>query len=177
MIENKIQLKPSQVIELLSAAIQDSEAVFVAGSQGIGKSECAIQAGHQTNHDILISLPPVEDPTAAGGCPWPVPESGKVKMLPYGRLAEAIECKRPTLWILDDLPHAPPAVQVSYMGLLWQPAGVPRQINGHLLPDHLKIIACGNLRKAGYGTHGMLEPVKGRFTLVEMRPDLNDFSN
>jgi hypothetical protein len=169
---DKLQLKPSDTIALLAAAIEDGEPVFVAGSKGIGKSDCIAEAAKQTGHDLLMSYPAVEDPTAASGVPWPRPEADEVKMLPYGELAAAMRCVKPTVWGWDDLPHAAPAVQASRMQLL-----LARAINGFKLPDHVKIVAAGNLRKAGYGTHGMLEPVKGRFTLIEMVPDLDDFCN
>lgn len=170
----KLQLKPSSVIELLAAAITDNppEPVFIGGTKGIGKSDCCAQVAKATGHDLMLSFPTVQDPSAYSGVPWPQADSEQVKMLPYGQLAKALKATKPTLWVMEDLPHSAPAVQASNMQLF-----LAREIEGYRLPDCVKILATGNLRQAGYGTHGMLEPVKGRFTLVEMIPDLDDFAN
>lgn len=169
---DKITLKPSDTITLLRAAIKTQRRVFVGGPKGIGKSMCIEQAATAEGNDLIISQPSAQDPTAPSGIPWPDMASGKVKMLPYGQLGAVLEAVKPTTWLWEDFTHAAPATQIGYFSL-----ALTGECDGHKLPDCVTIVMAGNLRKAGYGTHGILEPMKGRVTLVEMVPNLDDFCN
>jgi hypothetical protein len=52
-----------------------------------------------------------------------------------------------------------------------------REVNGYRLPDHVAICAATNRRTDKAGVSGILEPVKGRFTMLHMKSDLDDFCN
>jgi hypothetical protein len=76
-----------------------------------------------------------------------------------------------TVWFLDDLGQAPPAVQASFMQLL-----LARRVNGHKLPDCVTFVAATNRRTDRAGVTGILEPVKSRFAaIVELDADLNEW--
>lgn len=164
-------MKPSQLRTLLAAAIANRVPVLITGAPGGAKTSVVEQATADANADMILSHPAVEDPTDAKGLPWIAKEKDRATFLPFGQLARAIEAKRDTVWFLDDLGQAPPAVQASYMQLL-----LARQVNGHKLPDCVTFVAATNRRTDRAGVSGILEPVKSRFgAIVELSVDLDEW--
>src|SRR5690606_26802195 len=107
--------------------------------------------------------------TDVKGLPWIV--DGSAHFLPFGELDRALHADKLTVWFLDDLGQASPAVQASYMQLL-----LARRVNGHVLSDHVTFIAATNRRTDRAGVSGILEPVKSRFTtIVELGAHLDDW--
>lgn len=164
-------LKPRQLIDLLAVSFKINNPVLITGAPGIGKSDLVAAAAKQAGADVIISHPVVSDPTDAKGLPWPSKDGDHATFLPFGELAQAIRATKPTVWFLDDLGQAPPAVQASYMQLL-----LARRVNGHALPDCVTFVAATNRRSDRAGVSGILEPVKSRFgTIVELEPNLQDW--
>jgi MoxR-like ATPase len=166
-------LGPSELLSLLSRTIPARLPILITGSPGVSKSDIVAQAAQAAGADLIISHPAVADPTDAKGLPWAVPgPDGSIDhatFLPFGDLAMACRAEKPTVWFLDDLGQAPPAVQASYMQLL-----LARRVNGHRLPEHVVFIAATNRRTDRAGVQGILEPVKSRFAaIVELRPKLD----
>jgi len=64
-----------------------------------------------------------------------------------------------TIFFIDDLGQAPPAVQAAIMQLL-----LAREINGHKISDNVVFIAATNRKEDMAGVNSVLEPVKSRFT-------------
>jgi len=163
-------MKPSELQSFLTEAIPARLPVLVTGAPGIGKSDIVAQAARDAGADLILSHPAVADPTDAKGLPWVV--DGRATFLPFGELRRALDATRPTVWFLDDLGQASPAVQASYMQLL-----LARRVNGHVLSDHVTFIAATNRRTDRAGVSGVLEPVKSRFgSIVELVPDVTDWS-
>lgn len=164
-------MSPSQLLDMLTAAIPARLSVLITGAPGIGKSDIVAQAAAQAGASLLISHPAVADPTDAKGLPWVSADHVSATFLPFGDLATAIHATTPTVWFLDDLGQAPPAVQASYMQLL-----LARKVNEHALPDCVTFVAATNRRTDRAGVSGILEPVKSRFaTIVELTPTLDDW--
>lgn len=162
-------MKPSELLSFLSAAFRDRLSVLITGAPGIGKSDIVAQAARDAEADLILSHPAVADPTDAKGLPWVV--DGHATFLPFGELERAIDAKGPTVWFLDDLGQASPAVQASYMQLL-----LARRVNGHKLSKHVTFVAATNRRTDRAGVSGVLEPVKSRFgSIVELTPDLDEW--
>lgn len=165
-------MRPRDLATFLSAAIRNRLAILITGAPGIGKSDIVAQAAADAGADLLLSHPAVADPTDAKGLPWPVAGADEATFLPFGELARAVKATRPTVWFLDDLGQAPPAVQASYMQLL-----LARRVNGHALPDFVSFVAATNRRTDRAGVAGILEPVKSRFaSIVELVPHVDDWS-
>lgn len=166
-------LKPSELKTLIVAAIKSLMPVLVTGAPGIGKSDIVAQAAEDAGADLILSHPAVADPTDAKGLPWVV-KDGKdthATFLPFGELRRALSATKRTVWFLDDLGQASPAVQASYMQLL-----LARRVNGHRLSDEVTFIAATNRRTDRAAVSGILEPVKSRFgTIVELQPDVDDW--
>jgi hypothetical protein len=107
------------------------------------------------------------------GLPWPKAGQDEATFLPFGELARALKATSPTVWFLDDLGQATPAVQASFMQLI-----LARRVNGHVLPDCVTFIAATNRRTDRAGVSGILEPVKSRFaSIVELAPDVDSWCN
>lgn len=90
--------------------------------------------------------------------------------LPFGDLRAAMDAKTTTIWFLDDFGQANPSVQSAFMQLLQS-----REIDGHKLPDCVLFVAATNRRQDKANVQGVLEPVKGRFAIVELNPSVEDW--
>jgi hypothetical protein len=166
-----MSITPKQLQELLTAMIPARLPLLITGAPGVGKSDIIAQATAQAGADLLISHPAVADPTDAKGLPWPKANGTEATFLPFGELAQAIHAVKPTVWLLDDLGQATPAVQASFMQLI-----LARRVNGHALPDTVTFVAATNRRTDRAGVAGILEPVKSRFAaIVELEPTIDDW--
>jgi hypothetical protein len=167
-----MKINPSQLGQLLSAYIPKGLPVLITGSPGIGKSDIVAQAAHDARHELLISHPVVEDPTDSKGLPFPSRDGSAAKFLPFGDLQRAMNAVAPTVWFLDDLGQASPAVQAAKMQLL-----LARRIGEHELPPHVTFVAATNRRSDNAGVMGILDPVISRFaTVVELEPTIVDWT-
>lgn len=165
-------MTPTQLRQLLLKTIPAGEPVLVTGAPGIGKSQIVEQAAAECGADYILSHPSVSDPTDVKGLPWISAKKDHATFLPFGELARALDATEMTVWMLDDLGQATPAVQASYMQLL-----LARRVNGHVLPDCVSFVAATNRRTDRAGVSGILEPVKSRFaTIVELTADVDDWS-
>lgn len=164
-------MRASDLKTILKASIRNGRPVLITGAPGIGKSDVVKQACGETDSDLILSHPVVADPTDAKGLPWISKDQESAQFLPFGDLHQAITATKQTVWFLDDLGQASPAVQASYMQLL-----LARRVNNHVLPDCVTFIAATNRRTDRAGVTGILEPVKSRFpTIVELTPHLDDW--
>lgn len=162
-------MKPSELLTFLAHAFTARLPILITGAPGIGKSDIVAQATAQAGADLILSHPAVADPTDAKGLPWVV--DGHATFLPFGELERALRANGPTVWFLDDLGQASPAVQASFMQLL-----LARRVNGHVLSEHVTFVAATNRRTDRAGVTGILEPVKSRFgSIVELTPDLDEW--
>lgn len=167
-----MQMRAKELATFLAAAIDARAPVLITGEPGIGKSDVVAQAAETAGADLILSHPAVSDPTDAKGLPWVSGDGDSATFLPFGELAQAMRATRPTVWFLDDLGQAPPAVQASYMQLL-----LARRVNGHALPDCVTFLAATNRRTDRAGVTGILEPVKSRFAaIVELVAHIDDWS-
>lgn len=164
-------MTPSQLTAFLAQAIAARLPALIVGPPGVGKSDLVALAAQMSGYRLILSHPAVSDPTDAKGLPWVAKGAETATFLPFGELAEAIHATQPTVWFLDDLGQAPPAVQASFMQLL-----LARRVNGHALPECVTFVAATNRRTDRAGVSGILEPVKSRFAaIVELEPDLDEW--
>lgn len=166
-----INLRPQAASSLISHYLAARIPVLLTGAPGVGKSSIVETAAQVAGYDVILSHPVVSDPTDAKGLPWPGKDGESATFLPFGDLAKAISATKPTVWFLDDLGQASPAVQASYMQLL-----LARQVNGHKLPDCVTFIAATNRRNDRAGVTGILAPVLSRFgAVIGIEPTIDDW--
>lgn len=158
---------------LLRTCLKGKLPVLLQGPPGVGKSDLVSSVCEQQGFDLIISHPVVAEPVDAKGLPFPDKKGETAKFLPYGELAQALRATRPTVWFLDDLGQASPAVQASFMQLL-----LARRIGEHKLSDFVTFVAATNRKKDRAGVSGILEPVKSRFTtIIELEATLEPWMN
>jgi hypothetical protein len=168
---SNLQLSAIELVELLAAHLIRRMPVLVTGAPGVGKTDVAHQAASRTGFaDVVVTHPAVEDPTDIKGLPT-VDVHGNARWAPYGLLARVLSATSPTVLLADDLGQGSASVQAGYMQLL-----LARRVGEHALPDCVSIIACTNRRTDRAGVSGILEPVKGRCTVVEMVADVDAWS-
>lgn len=172
-------MRPSELIEYLTFAIDNNFPTLIKGKPGIGKSDIAaesvscwerlkVKAGLKAN--LIISHPVVSDPTDYKGLPFPN-KDGTADFLPFGDLHQIITATEKTIFFLDDLGQASPAVQAACMQLL-----LARRINGHKVSDHVTFIAATNRKEDKAAVSGLLEPVKSRFiSIIELAVSVDDW--
>jgi MoxR-like ATPase len=163
-------MKPTQLIDLLARLIPAGLPCLIKGAPGIGKSDIVEQAAKLAQAELIISHPVTSDPTDFKGLPYA--SDGEAHFLPFGDLNLLIKAQARTVFFLDDLGQAPPAVQAAAMQLI-----LARRINGHHVSPLVTFVAATNRRQDRAAVSGILEPVKSRFaTIVELEPDLTDWT-
>jgi len=165
-------MKPSTLLEFLrDTAFPARLPVLIKGQPGIGKSDVVSQAAEAAGYDLIITHPVVSDPTDYKGLPFAA--DGRADFLPFGDLRQLIHTDRPTVYMLDDLGQAPPAVQAACMQLL-----LARRINGHVVSPEVTFVAATNRKQDRAHVTGILEPVKSRFaSIIELSVDVDDWQS
>jgi len=166
-------MKPSEIAPLLDVAIREKLNVLIKGKPGIGKTDLVNQATNKANADLIVSHPVVSDPVDYKGMPCITEVNGEKRavFLPFGDLEALVKAEKPTVFFMDDLGQAPPAVQAAAMQLL-----LARRINEHKVSDHVCFLAATNNKEDKAGVAGILEPVKSRFAaIIKLEVDLEDW--
>ncbi len=162
-------MKPSELSAFLETTLQAQLPILIKGAPGVGKTDIAKQAADKAGARLIISHPVVSDPTDYKGLPFVV--NNKAKFLPFGDLNQLIKADKPTVYFMDDLGQAPPAVQAAAMQLILE-----RRINGHKVSDQVTFLAATNRKSDRAGVIGILEPVKSRFaSITELEPDVDEW--
>jgi hypothetical protein len=164
-------MKASQLDKFLSFCIIHKQNVLIKGSPGIGKTSIVESACKKAGAGLITTYPVVSDPTDYKGLPFAANDGKSAHFLPFSELDQLIKADRPTVYFLDDIGQATPAVQSALMGLL-----LSRRINGFQVSDHVTFIAATNRREDMAGVSGVLEPVKSRFaSIVQLDVDADDW--
>jgi MoxR-like ATPase len=168
-------MSPKKLYNLLSKCVTNGYSVMVKGMPGCGKTDIINQVANDIDYDVILSTPVVDSPIDYKGMgAINRNKSGKAisaSFVPFGNLAQCVNAKRPTIYFIDDLGQAPPAVQAAAMQLI-----LGRKINGQKVSDQVVFLAATNRRQDRAGVSGILEPVKSRFkTIVQLDVDPNDW--
>jgi hypothetical protein len=166
-----MSVTPKQLTDALTRTIPAGHNVLITGAPGIGKTALIREATQAVGADLIVSHPAVEDPTDVKGLPFMHAGDTRANFYPFGQLATALAATRPTVWLLDDLGQASPAMQAGYMQLLHG-----GQVNGYQLPACVSFVAATNRRVDRAGVSGILEPVKSRFvSIVELEASIDEW--
>jgi len=197
----KTKLRPKQLEELLAFCLENGFNILIKGKPGIGKTDIVKQSSARIGHRLIFSHPVLEDPTDKKGLPFVI--DGKAVWVKFGDVAlleelpeerdarirgevfdtdqawkdaiyakdkEKIERYQPIDYFLDDLGQATATVQAVSMQLVYG-----GNIGGMYVSKRCRFIAATNRREDMAGVTGILEPVKGRFFIVELEPNVHDW--
>ena len=182
-------MKPSALSSVLAVAIGNREPVLITGQPGTGKSDIVDQSATKAGANVVYFHGVTADPTDIKGLPWfgqddrgTGPEASAhdaiygrrrqptAGFIPFGDVAKLRDATSPTVAFFDDLGQAAPAVQASIMQLV-----LARRIGEMPVSPYVTFLAATNRKKDKAGVSGILEPVKSRFTIVTLEPDLDDW--
>ena len=148
---------------------------MIWGGPGIGKSEIPQQAANELNIPLLDFRANLFDPVDVRGIPYTRDDlsvaSGAMKITSWAPpdIFPSEETHGPRgLFMIDELPTAPPATQNAFLQLL-----LTRQVGNYKMPDGWSCLAAGNRLTDGASVYQMPSPVRNRLMHYELEPSLD----
>ena len=142
---------------------------------GIGKSEIPQQVANELNIPLLDFRANLFDPVDVRGIPYTRDDlsvaSGAMKITSWAPpdIFPSEETHGPRgLFMIDELPTAPPATQNAFLQLL-----LTRQVGNYKMPDGWSCLAAGNRLTDGASVYQMPSPVRNRLMHYELEPSLD----
>ena len=148
---------------------------LIWGGPGIGKSEIPQQVANELNIPLLDFRANLFDPVDVRGIPYTRDDlsvaSGAMKITSWAPpdIFPSEETHGPRgLFMIDELPTAPPATQNAFLQLL-----LTRQVGNYKMPDGWSCLAAGNRLTDGASVYQMPSPVRNRLMHYELEPSLD----
>ena len=148
---------------------------MIWGGPGIGKSEIPQQVANELNIPLLDFRANLFDPVDVRGIPYTRDDlsvaSGAMKITSWAPpdTFPSEETHGPRgLFMIDELPTAPPATQNAFLQLL-----LTRQVGNYKMPDGWSCLAAGNRLTDGASVYQMPSPVRNRLMHYELEPSLD----
>ena len=161
-----LQVKATQVNNIVGRAFAAKQPVFLWGAPGIGKSEVIDQITESLGNSLMIDMRlALMEPTDLRGYPFRNPETNQMEWappadLPSQELADQYDF---IVLFLDELNSAPPSVQAAAYQLV-----LNGRIGQYKLPDNVRIVAAGNRETDRGVTYRMPAPLANRFRHLNM---------
>ena len=160
-----IQVKSSQAIRLITAAIKARLVPFLKGSPGCGKSDIIRQIAEEHNLEVIDLRLSQCDPTDLAGFPMVV--DGKSDYIPMKHFPiegdPLPKGKEGWLLFLDEANTAVPAIQAAAYKLV-----LDRMVGSHRLHKNVAIALAGNLDSDGAVTHELSTALESRLLHLEL---------
>ena len=170
LAEKAMQVTPTHLKKLLTAAIKHNLQMLITGAPGIGKTYIIVQICKALGIKCFISHPTISDPTDYKGYPY-INKDGTAVFVPFGDLKQLIDYKETAVFFMDDMGQATQAVQAALMQLVWG-----GRINSHAIGNNITFMGASNRKKDKSGVTGMLDSLRSRFTVVELVPTIEDWT-
>lgn len=159
-------MKPSQAAQAAHYLVTNQIPGFLWGPPGIGKSQLIAQIADALKVDLIDKRMAQCDPTAIAGYPWPDAKANVMTFLHDGSLPT----KGKGILFLDELSHAPPAVQAVCYQLI-----LDRRLGTYVLPPGWAVMAAGNRIADRSFVGEMSAALSSRFVHIEVEADVEDF--
>ena len=159
-------MKASEIVNALSALIEQHIPTFIWGPPGIGKSSVVKQIAQEKQLDFIDLRLSLMDPTDLKGIPFYDKHDHHSVWAPPSFLPK----EGHGILFLDELNSAPPAVQASAYQLI-----LDRKVGEYTLPVGWSIVAAGNRESDRGVVYRMPSPLANRFVHLEMGVDINDW--
>lgn len=163
-------LSVGESVPVIAAAVRRGARVGLLGRPGIGKTDAMHEVARLTGRKLIVTIAGIQSPTDAAGIYWPQPGEAFCRAMPLEQLHSVLTATEPVLWLLDDFGQAPAATQAMYMQ--WFLGG---RLNEHVLPDCVSMAFASNGREHRAGVSGILAPVLGRVTLLDLGTDVQSW--
>ena len=167
---HSITLSPSELEQYLATRFASSEPanILITGDRGLGKTSIVKQAAKKAGYDFLGKHGVTMNPTHMQGLGFKASDS-HAEFLPYGFANAMLTATRPLIVDFEDLGQAAQSVQAAIMEVILE-----YTIDGKPISPFVKFLATTNERGQYAGVQGILSPVRGRFTILKLRADLDD---
>ena len=167
-----MQVKISQAVRMITAAIQANVVPMLKGSPGTGKSQIVYQIAEAYNLDVIDIRLSQCDPTDLAG--FPSIEGGKADYVPMAHFPivgdPLPKGKAGWLLFLDESTSAPPAIQAAAYKLV-----LDRMVGTHHLHKNVAMVLAGNLETDGAIVHPMSTALQSRLLHLELVVDVPEW--
>jgi hypothetical protein len=172
-----MQVKISQAVRMITAAIKAKVVPMLKGSPGTGKSQIVYQIAESYNLAVIDIRLSQCDPTDLAG--FPTIEGGKADYMPMKHfpiegdpLPRDKDGKPMNGWLLflDESTSAPPAIQAAAYKLV-----LDRMVGSHRLHKQVAMVLAGNLETDGAIVHPMSTALQSRLLHLELVVDANEW--
>jgi len=167
-------INPSNLVKEILANMQSGLNTMIWGGPGIGKSEIPEQVAQTLNQTLLDFRSNLFDPVDVRGVPYVAQQSSTKQRFTRWAVPDIfpiVERDGPQgIFLMDELPTAPPATQNAFLQLL-----ITRQVGDYTIPDGWSIIAAGNRLTDAAAVYQMPSPVRNRLAHYELEPNIDDW--
>lgn len=169
------QIRPKHLKQEIITNMRAGLNTMIWGGPGIGKSDIPQQIATQLDQKLLDFRANLFDPVDVRGVPFVV-QLKKETSRRFTRWAvpdvfPIIERDGVNgIFLIDELPTAPPATQNAFLQLL-----LSRKVGDYQLPDGWSMIAAGNRLTDSASVYQMPSPVRNRLAHYELEPHLDDW--
>lgn len=167
-----MQVKVSQAVRMMTAAIRAKVVPFMKGSPGTGKSDIVRQIAADYNLALIDIRLSQCDPTDLAG--FPTIEGGKADYVPMKHFpieGDPLPAGRAGwLIFLDEASSAPPAIQAAAYKLV-----LDRMVGSHHLHKKVAMVLAGNLETDGAIVHPMSTALQSRLLHLELVVDAGEW--
>ena len=167
-----MQVKISQAVRMITAAIKARVVPMLLGSPGTGKSQIVYQIADAYNLKVIDIRLSQCDPTDLAG--FPEIRNGKADYAPMAHFPIEGDPLPPGysgwLLFLDEATSAPPAIQAASYKLV-----LDRMIGTHKLHKNVAMVLAGNLETDGAIVHAMSTALQSRLLHLELVVDQKEW--
>ena len=167
-----MQVRVSQAVRMITAAMKAKVVPMLKGSPGSGKSQIVYQIADAYNLSVIDLRLSQCDPTDLAG--FPVIKDGKADYAPMAHFPiegdPLPKGKAGWLLFLDEATSAPPAIQAAAYKLV-----LDRMVGTHHLHKNVAMVLAGNLVTDGAIVHEMSTALQSRLMHLELVVDAQEW--
>jgi hypothetical protein len=149
---------------MFNAPVGKRRPIYLVGGPGIGKTAAPEAVAVKLGVDVIILQATNEDPITLSGLPVKDTDGQHAVFLMF---KDKLPISGRGILVIDELPSAPPAVQLGFNGLL-----LNGRLGSYTLPDGWYVCATGNRLSDRAAVNKVPTPVQNRIITLEIESDL-----